>query len=73
VLHIEIRLKVRGRDGKHAEFHCSAREMERGMKGGVIHAGELREKRESGWDHPESETHLMSKSELPVLAGPVVH
>ncbi len=60
MLHIEIGWKVRGRDSKHAEFHCSERAMERGVEGGVIHAGELRgmcvrERRESGWDHPESQ------------------
>lgn len=34
VLHVEMGWKVRGRDSKHAEFHCSEREMERGMDGG---------------------------------------
>lgn len=43
MLHVEISWKVRGSDRKHAEFHCSEREMERGVEGGVVHAGELRE------------------------------
>ncbi len=42
----------------------------------MIHAGELRgmcvrERRESGWDHPESDTHLTNKSKL--SAGSVAH
>ncbi len=67
---------MRVRDSKHAEFHFSEREVEIGVEGGVIHAGELggmcvRERRESGWDHPESDTHLTNKSKL--SAGSVAH